>query len=108
MAATAQTDADREAIFIANFAVAEQSTREATELREQCRERQVACADCEQRFAARELDSSTGLCGVCYDIGGEFNEYQDGLIEWDEFVRRAVAADYRGSEITDEDRARVA
>ena len=103
-----QTEAEREAIFLANTLVENQPSPEAAGIRRIVRSRMIACADCGERYRATQLDISTGLCEVCNEVGGLENCVQDGAITEEEFVRQAVELGYKGSAVSAEERAAYA
>lgn len=55
------------------------------------------CADCQKVFAITELDGSTALCELCFEVAGLENEVQDGVITEAEFDEQVAALGYEGS-----------
>lgn len=84
---------------LASILVDEQGDAETTALVATIKTATVACADCGKAFEATELDGSTTLCGVCYEVAGMENEVQDGLLGEESFIAAAQRMGYEGSAI---------
>lgn len=95
---TRQTAAEREVIFVANCATASQLTPAATAYARDCREVLIGCADCATQTMAKDLDTSTGLCGTCYEAAGDYNDYQDGRITKAELADAQAELGYTGTD----------
>lgn len=93
------TASEREVIFVANCATASQLTPAATAYARDCREALIGCADCTTLTMAKDLDTSTGLCGTCYQAAGDYNDYQDGRITKAELADAQAELGYTGEDL---------
>lgn len=82
---------------LASILVDAQDTAEKTAAVAKIKAAGVACADCGEAYKAAELDGSTGLCEVCYEVAGLENEVADGYITEEELVAQAKALGYKGA-----------
>lgn len=88
---SARSELGAEMLFLANYGVAKQSSAEAQRAKDIADRSRIACNDCGDAYLAGELDGSTGLCEVCYEVAGIENEAQDGYLT-DEEADAKIAA----------------
>lgn len=58
---------------------------------------EATCSDCGEVFKITELDGSTALCEVCYEVAGAENELQDGLLSEEDYEKLKADLGYKGS-----------